>query len=62
MIGVIIWIVGMILTIKAVFEIAFYDVALWKRIITIIILVATSWVGLIVYYLFAKGRMENWLK
>ena len=62
MIGFIIWVIGMILTIRAAFEIARYDVSLWKRIIAIIILVSTSWVGLLFYYLFARDRMESWLE
>ena len=61
MIGFIIWVIGMILTIRAAFEIARYDVSLWKRIVAIIILVSTSWVGLLFYYLFARDRMESWL-
>ncbi|MCX4292899.1 MULTISPECIES: hypothetical protein [unclassified Prevotella] len=62
MIGFIIWVIGMILTIRAAFEIARYDVSLWKRIVAIIILVSTSWVGLLFYYLFARDRMESWLE
>ncbi len=62
MIGFIIWVIGMILTIRAAFEIARYDVSLWKRIVAIIILVSTSWVGLLFYYLFARDRMESWIE
>ncbi len=62
MIGFIIWVIGMILTIRAAFEIARYDVSLWKRIVAIIILVSTSWVGLLFYYLFARDRMESCLE
>ncbi len=62
MIGFIIWVIGMILTIRAAFEIARYDVSLWKSIVAIIILVSTSWVGLLFYYLFARDRMESWLE
>lgn len=62
MIGFIIWVIGMILTIRAAFEIARYDVSLWKRIVAIIILVSTSWVGLLFYYLLARDRMESWLE
>ena len=61
MIGFIIWIVGVVLTIKAAIEIAGMKVSLWKRIIAIILILATSWLGLIFYYLIARGRMESWL-
>lgn len=61
MIGFIIWIVGVVLTIKAAIEIAGMNVSLWKRIIAIILILATSWLGLIFYYLIARDRMESWL-
>ena len=61
MIGFIIWNVGVVLTIKAAIEIAGMNVSLWKRIIAIILILATSWLGLIFYYLIARGRMESWL-
>lgn len=38
------------------------DVALWKRILVAIVLLATSWFGLAFYYLVAKGRIEDWLR
>lgn len=60
MIGFIIWIVGVVLTIKAAIEIAGMNVSLWKRIVAIILILATSWLGLIFYYLIARGRMESW--
>lgn len=62
MIGFIIWIIGAVLTIKACFEILMLDVALWKRILVAVALLATSWFGLAFYYLIAKGRIEDWLK
>jgi len=61
MIGFIIWIVGVVLTIKAAIEIAGMGVPLWKRIIAIILILATSWLGLIIYYLIARDRLESWL-
>lgn len=61
MIGFIIWIVGVVLTIKAAIEIAGMGVSVWKRIIAIILILATSWLGLIFYYLIARDRMESWL-
>ncbi|NPD91035.1 hypothetical protein [Xylanibacter muris] len=62
MIGLIIWVAGMILTLKAAIEIIGFDVPLWKRIVAVIILFATSWIGLIFYYLIARDRMESWLE
>lgn len=62
MIGFIIWIVGVILTIKAAFEIGCLDIAVWKRLVVIIALLATSWIGLLFYYIFARDRIESWLR
>ncbi len=61
MIGWIIWLVGMILTLQAVYEIWLLDVSVVKRIIAIILVFVTSWVGLLFYYLFARNRMQSWL-
>lgn len=61
MIGFIIWIVGVVLTIKAAIEIAGMGGSIWKRIFAIVLILATSWVGLIFYYLIARDRMESWV-
>lgn len=64
MISAIIWLIGLILAIKAALEI-------WhigggdtgKKVIFIILVLITSWVGLLVYYFFARGeRMHRWVK
>lgn len=62
MIAKIIYIVGIILCIKAVLEILKMNIGLAGKIISIVILLATSWIGLIVYYLFAKERLTSWFK
>lgn len=62
MIGFIIWIIGLILVIKAA-------IAIWntsgdtvKKLLLIIILLITSWIGLIVYYFYAKNKIAEWVK
>ena len=62
MIAKIIYIVGIVLCIKAVLEILKMNIGLAGKIISIVILLATSWIGLIVYYLFAKERLTSWFK
>lgn len=62
MIGFIIWLIGTILTFKAVFEIATMHATFWKKLIAIVLLLATSWIGLLVYYFIARPRIEVWLK
>ena len=62
MIGFIIWIVGVVLTIKAAIEIWNLNVDLVKKIVVIVLLVLTSWIGIAVYYLVAKDKLATWLK
>lgn len=60
--GTIIYIVGLVLAIMAVLDIFKKNISTpWKIIWTILILI-TSWIGLAVYYLFAKDRIEGWCK
>ena len=62
MIGFIIWIVGVVLTIKAAIEIWNLNVDPGKKIVVIVLLVLTSWIGIAVYYLVAKDKLATWLK
>lgn len=63
MIGFIIWIIGIVLTVKAGIEVwNLKSVEEVKRIVVIVILVLTSWIGLAVYYLYAKDKLAGWLK
>ena len=62
MIGFIIWIVGVVLTIKAAIEIWNLHVDPVKKIVVIVLLVLTSWIGIAVYYLVAKDKLATWLK
>lgn len=62
MIGFIIWIIGVVLTIKAAIEIWNLNVDQVKKIVVIVLLVLTSWLGIAVYYLVAKDKLATWLK
>ncbi len=62
MIGTIIYIIGIILCIKAVLEILKMDLSTGAKVISIIVLLLTSWIGLIVYYLYAKDHLTEWFK
>ena len=62
MIGFIIWIIGVVLTIKAAIEIWNLNVDPVKKIVVIVLLVLTSWLGIAVYYLVAKDKFATWLK
>ena len=62
MLTFIIWIIGVVLTIKAAMEIWKLNVDSIKKLVVIVILVLTSWLGLAVYYLLAKDKLATWLK
>ena len=61
MIGFVIWIIGLVLTIKAALEIWCIHAPAERRLIAIILVVLTSWVGLLFYYFHGKLRMAQWL-
>lgn len=62
MIGFIIWIIGLILAIKAVMEIMKWPVNGAKKILVIIVLLLTSWIGIAVYYFWGRENLLNMLK
>lgn len=61
MIGFIIWVIGLILTIKAAIEIWRLPASVEKRLIAIVLIVLTSWLGLLFYYFYGRDRMAGWL-
>lgn len=62
MIGFIIWLVGLILTIKAAIEIWKLNADTVKKLLAIILIVLTSWIGLAFYYFYGRDKMPAWLK
>ena len=62
MIAFIIWIIGLVLTVKAALEVWNLNVDTVKKIVVIVLLVLTNWVGIAVYYLVAKDKLAEWLK
>lgn len=62
MIGFIIWIIGLILAIKAVMEIMKWPVNGAKKILVIIVLLLTSWLGIAAYYFWGRENLPNMLK
>ncbi len=62
MIGTIIWLIGVILCIKAVLEIWKWDIDSLKKLLVIILVLLTSWVGLAVYYFWGRENLEKMLK
>ena len=57
MIGFIIWIIGLILAIKAVLEIMKWKVDGVKKLLVAILVLLTSWIGLIFYYFWGRDNL-----
>lgn len=62
MISFIIWIIGVVLCVKAALEIFTLDGDMTKKLLCIVILLLTSWVGLVVYYFWAREQVGQWVK
>ena len=62
MIAFIIWIVGLVLSIKAALEIFQFEGDLLKKVLFIVLVLCFSWIGLAVYYLYAREKMAQWVK
>ena len=58
----IIWLIGTILAIKAVLEVLKKDISTAWKLIWSVLLLVTGWLGLAVYYFFAKDKIEGWSK
>ena len=62
MIGVIVWIIGLILSVKAALEIYRLEGDLIKKVLFTVLVIVCSWIGLAVYYLYARDKMAEWVK
>jgi uncharacterized protein YacL len=60
--GAIIYYIGVVLAILAVIDIAKKPISVIGKIISIILVLVTSWIGLAVYYLYAKNHLTEWFK
>ena len=58
----IVYIVGLVLSVIAVLDIIKKPISLVGKIVTSIIVLATSWIGLAVYFLYAKDPLTEWFK
>ena len=58
----IIYLVGLVLAILAVIDILKKPISIVGKIICCALVLLTSWIGLAVYYLFAKDRITKWFK
>ena len=62
MISTIIYVAGIVLAILAVLDILKKPISLVGKIICSVLVLATSWIGILVYYLWAKNHITDWFK
>ncbi len=60
MVGFIIYIIGLLLTIFAIIDIVKKNISGGCKALWIVIILLTSWLGLVFYYLFAQNNIERW--
>ncbi len=60
--GTIIWLIGTVLAIMAVLDVFKKNISTSWKIIWAVLLLVTGWIGLAVYYFFAKDKIEGWSK
>ena len=58
----IIYLSGLVLAVLAVIDICKKPISVVGKVICSVLVLATSWVGLIVYYLWAKDHITEWFK
>ena len=58
----IIYLLGVVLSVIAVLDILKKPISLVGKIITAVLVLCTSWIGLAVYYLYAKDHLTDWFK
>ena len=58
----IVYLAGLVLAILAVIDIFKKPIGLVGKIITAVLVLATSWIGLAVYYHYAKNHITEWFK
>ncbi|MBO6221298.1 MAG: hypothetical protein J6N46_05135, partial [Bacteroidales bacterium] len=62
MISTIVYIVGIVLSILAVLDIFKKPMSIVGKIICSVLVLITSWIGLAVYFLWAKNHVTEWFK
>lgn len=60
--GTILYIIGIVLAVIAVLDIFKKPISLVGKIISAAVVLLTSWIGLLVYYLYAKNHLTEWFK
>jgi DMSO reductase anchor subunit len=58
----VVYLVGLVLAVLAVIDILKKPISLVGKVICSVIVLCTSWIGLAVYYLYAKNHITDWFK
>lgn len=62
MVALIIWIIGLVLTVKAAIEILNLEGDTVKKLLSVIVLILSSWLGLLLYYFWAREKVAEWVR
>jgi len=60
--GKLLYIIGIVLAVVAVLDICKKPISTGSKVLACLLVLLTSWVGLLVYYLYAKDRLTEWFK
>ena len=58
----IVYIIGIVLSVIAVLDILKKPISMMGKIVTSVLVLLTSWIGLAVYFLYAKDHLTEWFK
>lgn len=56
------YVIGVVLSVLAVIDILKKPISVAGKIITAVVVLLTSWVGVAVYYFYAKDHLTEWFK
>lgn len=62
MISTIVWLIGLVCAIWCVLDIFKKDISTPGKVIASVIVLLTSWLGLLVYLFYAKDHLEEWFR
>lgn len=62
MVATIIYVLGVILGVKAVIEIFNEPISLGGKIFATLVVLLLSWIGIGIYYVFMRGNLSRWFR
>lgn len=62
MLSAILYLLGAALGVVAIFEILSMPISTAGKVISIFLLLVMSWLGLVIYYLFARHNLVRWFR